>query len=208
MGFERPPSYERTLQVSHTDSKPLPTFDPDYLAKCHLTLGGNPHSPPDMETDPILSALLPSIANADTYSPTPSISLTAEEIAALSPQDLIKKWRQQQAESDYRSNELLRRILLRKILRSQHTDFKDLRAAASALLDIQRAQRLALGLSTDNVGMRIEGEDENGNLTPQIQVLIHDAKQAAQQIIDAQVQEEQPPKPLTKDEQTVAQEDF
>lgn len=84
---------------------------------------------------------------------------------------LIQQWRSKQAVEDYKTADALRnaiKVILSDSIKKETKDGKsvfttklkpsEIRALSHATAEIQRVQRLALGLSTDNVGMQIDGD--------------------------------------------------
>jgi len=97
-----------------------------------------------------------------------AIVSNSRPIDIVAAYEQINAWRQRQALDDWRSADALRtaiKIIIReKILKKEgqvNTVLKavEIRQLAQALCDIQRVQRLALGMSTDNVG--IDRPDSN-----------------------------------------------
>lgn len=91
--------------------------------------------------------------------------------------------RMRQAGSDWRPAEAAKMYIKRLLARAframdQHGQMifspTDMRAISGALLDLQKAQRLALGLSSENLGFPINQSDNGGSQLPQIVVRITD----------------------------------
>jgi hypothetical protein len=131
---------------------------------------------------PLPPTLAPSI-------PFPTITNSSELT------DRILEWRRCQSAQDYKSAHSLRTLIDDFVEKSRQeaqtaesydrTDIeymrlrpniKELRMAAAALVDIQKVQRMAIGLSTENVGFKMEGVDGDGNTLPKINVILHDPK--------------------------------
>jgi hypothetical protein len=80
---------------------------------------------------------------------------------AEDPRQLVSVWRKMQAQADHHTAEILRQRV-KEILESPLDTFTpaELRQLAGALTDVQRIQRLALGLSPDNPGIPVRDELE------------------------------------------------
>jgi len=102
---------------------------------------------------------------------------------SMSPTEQIKLWRAKQSYDEYSSAQQLRRQVLALIPMINPHDFRasDIRSIAATLLDIQKIQRMAIGLSSENVGFKMEGLDSEGADLPVINVL-----SKAMKIIDAE----------------------
>lgn len=74
------------------------------------------------------------------------------------PSVLIKEWRKLQAKADHVTAEMVRNKVQELINNTPNLTPSELKALASALADIQKIQRLALGLSSENVGMNIKDD--------------------------------------------------
>jgi hypothetical protein len=108
-----------------------------------------------------------------------------DEDAQFKLSQRILNWRQRQAQLDWTTGENIRRyigllldsaIILdpvtgEKILKYNPSDMKSM---TSALLDVQKIQRLALGLSSENIGFPLKGTDAGGSQLPIIEVNITD----------------------------------
>jgi hypothetical protein len=108
--------------------------------------------------------------------------IDAEE---LSLTEQIIKWRELQATQDYTSADKLRRLIEEYFAhrplnpytgKEERIPIKELRQIAAALVDIQKVQRMAIGLSTENVGVKLDGVDESGSMLPIVQVLLADTQ--------------------------------
>lgn len=110
---------------------------------------------------------------------------------------MVQKWRQKQAADDYRTTDTIRshvKLLLKNSIEKvtvtdddgvTKTEFvskltpQDLRALSHTTEALQRVQRLALGLSTENIGVEVgsseatEGNNEDTNEIPTFEVEIN-----------------------------------
>jgi hypothetical protein len=104
---------------------------------------------------------------------------------SMSPTEQIKLWRAKQSYDDYSSAQQLRRQVLALIPMINPHDFRasDIRSIAATLLDIQKIQRMAIGLSSENVGFKMEGLDSEGADLPVINVL---SKAMRAAVVDAE----------------------
>lgn len=82
--------------------------------------------------------------------------LTPVIIEAQTPQQLVKEWRKLQAQADHQTAELVRSRIHEFMESLSQPTASELRALAGALVDLQKVQRLALGLSSENVGLPID----------------------------------------------------
>ena len=85
---------------------------------------------------------------------------------------MVMQWRAGLAELDYTACRRVRDLVLKRITQLEAKDAVydalELRRLASAIAEIQRVQRLALGMSTENVGVEFpEVGDSNVDNTPQ-----------------------------------------
>lgn len=108
---------------------------------------------------------------------------TGEKIPPPSPKDditprgwhQIREWRRQQSAHDYKAADTVRQVckmllkesIVIKVLEDGTRDYRstikpnDLRAIMNTLTDVQRVQRLALGMSTENLGLESPVTDSN-----------------------------------------------
>jgi hypothetical protein len=93
---------------------------------------------------------------------------------SLTPTEQIVAWRSKQAFDDWTSAQTVKNKALEMLKRMNPESFRasDLRAISASLLDAQRQQRQALGLSTENVGLKLEGIGDDGGNLPIINVTI------------------------------------
>lgn len=91
----------------------------------------------------------------------PLVSRTQDLATAEDPRQLVSVWRKMQAQADHHTAETLRQRV-KEMLESPLDTFTpaELRQLAGALTDVQRIQRLALGLSPDNPGIPVRDELE------------------------------------------------
>lgn len=104
--------------------------------------------------------------------PSEALPFTGREAADVRPQaqpslwQAVQEWRRKQAKDDYQTADLARtalKLILKDTLKREVVDGKEvyrttlkpheLRQITQAMSDVQRVQRLALGLSTDNLGI-------------------------------------------------------
>ena len=151
-GAKIPPALVATIRAT-VSSPPLPTYMPvPFMAI--LESDFTPTSP-----------LVPD---------GPSVSLVVD--TSLSPSDQIQKWRSQLAFDDWSSSQLLRSKVIEIARTITPENFKpsDIRAIAATMLDIQRIQRMALGLSSENLGFKMDGKDADGLDLPVINIMLAD----------------------------------
>ena len=107
-------------------------------------------------------------------------ALSDEELKEVAPRawEIINQWRAKQAQTDWKMGDHLRdqiKLIIKnatkRVVRNGRASFEtslkptDLRALADAAERVQRMQRLALGMSTENVGIplgpdaTVDGED-------------------------------------------------
>jgi hypothetical protein len=96
-----------------------------------------------------------------TGQPVPIIPASVAQVEtrlleARTPQELVREWRKMQAKADHQTAEMVR-ARVHELLNSivQPTP-QELRSFAACLVDLQKVQRLALGLSSENVGMQVD----------------------------------------------------
>ena len=108
---------------------------------------------------------------------------------SLSPSEQIIKWRKQSAFDDWQSAQALR-VKLNNMVRGLDMTLAkpaDLRAISATYLDIQKVQRLALGLSSENTGIKLEGVDGDGEDLPIINILSRAvAKSQEAEVVDGE----------------------
>lgn len=79
-------------------------------------------------------------------------------VGAQDPAELIREWRKLQAKADHLTAEMVRNKIQEFIQTTQDLSPSEIKALASALADIQKIQRLALGMSSENVGLPIKDD--------------------------------------------------
>lgn len=96
---------------------------------------------------------------------------------ALTPSEQISLWRSKLAFDDWKSAQYVRQRVMSVVKNITPENFKpaDIRSIAATLLDIQKIQRLALGLSSDNLGFKMDGKNQDGEDLPIINVMIADS---------------------------------
>ena len=82
--------------------------------------------------------------------------LTPVTIEAATPQELVREWRKLQAKADHQTAEMVRARVMELMESMSQPTPSELRALAACLVDLQKVQRLALGLSSENVGMQVD----------------------------------------------------
>lgn len=92
-----------------------------------------------------------------TYAPT----VLAE---AQDPASLVREWRKLQARADHHTAEMVRNKVQEFIQTTKDLSPSEMKALASALADIQKIQRLALGLSSENVGLPIKDDLQSSGI--------------------------------------------
>ena len=104
------------------------------------------------------------------------------------PESLTQKiirWRESQAIADWRTAERLRRYvvgLLDRVTRDLDSDeaynfgAQAVRQIAAAMVDLQKMQRLALGLSSENIGFPLSGVSQGGEQIPIVNFNVTDKK--------------------------------
>jgi hypothetical protein len=113
---------------------------------------------------------------------TPKMS--AQEIHETLTQKIIR-WRESQAIADWRTAERLRRYIVSRLVRVEQfeqennysaLDTQGIRQIAAAMVDLQKMQRLALGLSSENIGFPLTGVSQGGEQIPIVNFNATDGK--------------------------------
>ena len=135
--------------------------------------------PGDINAD---SYLLPE-GDEDEHAPTPPMKYDApracpeiHDHASLTRK--ILAWRESQAVEDWRHAELLRQYIRELLASGQSLNVNAINAIANAMERLQKIQRLALGLSSENVGFPLQGVSQGGNQLPIINVVFTPKKVA------------------------------
>jgi hypothetical protein len=108
----------------------------------------------------------------DGYVPKYSPQETRETLTAK-----IVRWRESQALADWRTAEKLRRYIVNMLVRADQISAEgnealaifgaqSVRQIAAAMVDLQKMQRLALGLSSENIGFRMPDMSQGGEQLP------------------------------------------
>ena len=100
--------------------------------------------------------------------------MNQKEIRETITQKIIR-WRESQALADWRTAERLRRYIISRLVRVEQfeqeheysaLDTTGIRQIAAAMVDLQKMQRLALGLSSENLGFNLTGVSVGGEQIP------------------------------------------
>lgn len=161
--------------ASHRATKDWPQRVEELALKAALT-DAKEHPDRPAEVPPTVEAPVVEVIKAIGRNPD---GVRSE--AMPNPWQAIKAWRQKQATEDYRTADTLRmhlKLLMKKSLRKVRKTLEsgevieefettlkphELKAVGQVAADIQRIQRLALGMSTENVGI---DRDEGTHIEP------------------------------------------
>lgn len=104
----------------------------------------------------------------------------------LSPSEQIALMRRNLVHEDWGCAQALAQKTLAYLDALEPGDIRpaDLRAIAATFLDIQKIKRMALGMSSENVGFKVEGQDAEGNDLPIINVM----QAVAVEVVEANVE--------------------
>jgi hypothetical protein len=149
--------------------------DPDALEiwkKTSLAKKTDAVSPGDLQLEPFKRKLRPALEKAVKYEIDFS-SMSTEEIRETITQKIIR-WREKQAISDWNLAENLRRYIKTMITETVKLDVDNrffwsassIRQIAAAMVDLQKMQRLALGMSSENIGIPLKGVNQGGEQIP------------------------------------------
>lgn len=88
--------------------------------------------------------------------PPTGVAPTVNEVTRVeNVGELIRDWRAMQCKADHSSAEAVRARILEFVESSSGLTASELRSLAGALAEVQKIQRLALGLSTENTGVQV-----------------------------------------------------
>jgi hypothetical protein len=117
----------------------------------------------------------------------PLASANPEDSHLVLTQKLLA-WRERQAIADWQLADRLRRYIKYVLQKAEaqltkpsddgepawHYSPSDIRHMAGAIMDLQKVQRMALGLSSENVGFPLRGIDNGGAQLPTVVVRLYD----------------------------------
>lgn len=97
----------------------------------------------------------------------------------------IIRWRESQAVSDWRLAECIRDYVKEFVLNARQLvlgqqvcllNASDIKSITGALVDLQKVQRLALGMSSENVGFPLSGVNQGGEQIPTVNFIVEGKK--------------------------------